>query len=130
MVLFYLCNAMPLTLNQFLFLVITIAVIILVTFLVIFLVQLRKTAREGEETLKELRQLALHLQQTSRKINTKIDDVSDIVEASRKTAISLSEIALFLSTKIIKPSSKYWPFLFPIVRLGWRQFRKKKTKGG
>lgn len=121
---------MPLTLNQFLFLVMAIAVVILVTFLVIFLVQLRKTAKEGEETLKELRQLALHLQQTNRKINTKIDEFSEIVEASRKTAISLSEVALFLSTKIIRPSSKYWPFLFPLVRMAWRQFRKKKSKGG
>jgi len=121
---------MPLTLNQFLFLVITIAVVILVTFLIIFLVQLRKTAREGEETLKEIRQMALRLQQTNRKINTKIDDVSDIIAASRKTAVSLSEVAWFLSTKIIRPSSKYWPFLFPLFRMGWRQFRKKKTKGG
>ncbi len=121
---------MPLTLNQFLFLVIAVAVVVLVTFLVIFLVQVRKTAKEGEETLRELRQLALHLQQTNRKINTKIDEVSDIVDASRKTAVGLSEVALFLSTRIIKPSSKYWPFLIPLVRMGWRQFRKKKTKGG
>jgi len=121
---------MPLTLNQFLFLVIAIAFVVLVTFLVISLVQFRRTAKEGEETLRELRQLALHLEQTNRKISTKIDDVSDIVEASRKTAIGLSEVALFLSTRIIKPSSKYWPFLFPLIRMGWRQFRKKKKKGG
>ena len=121
---------MSLTLNQFLLLAITLAVVVAVTFLVTLIVQFRKTAKEGEDTLKEIRQMALRLQQTNRKINTKIDDVADIVAASRKTAVSLSELAWFLSTKIIRPSSRYWPFLFPLVRMGWRQFRKKKTKGG
>ena len=119
---------MSLTLNQFLLLILTFAAVIAVTFLVILFVQLRRTAKEGEKTLRELRDLALHLRETNRKINAKIDDVADIVDASRKTALSLSEIALFLSSKVIKPSSKYWPVLFPLIRLGWRQFRKKKHK--
>ena len=119
---------MSLTLSQFLLLVITIAVVIGVTLLATLFIQLRKTAKEGEETLRELRGLILNLKDTSRKINTRIDDAGEIVEASKKTAASLAEIAFFMSTKIIRPSSKYWPFIFPLIRLGWRQIKRKKQK--
>jgi len=119
---------MSLTLNQFLLLVITIAAVVAVTFLVTLFVQLRKTAKQGEETLRELRSLVQNLKETNIKVNNKIDDLGEIVEASKNTVVSLSEIAFFLSTKIIKPSSKYWPFLFPFIRLGWRHLRKKKQK--
>ena len=119
---------MSLTLNQFLLLVITIAAVIGVTLLATLFIQLRKTAKEGEETLRELRGLILNLKDTSRKINTRIDDAGEIVEASKKTAVSLAEIAFFMSTKIIRPSSKYWPFIFPLIRLGWRQIKRKKQK--
>lgn len=121
---------MSLTINQFLLLVITIAIVAAVTFLITFLAQLRKTAKEGEETLKELRDFVQNINNTNRKLNEKIDDVAEIVEASRNTAVSLSEIAWFLTTKIIKPSSKYWPFIYPLIRLSWRQLRKKKRKEG
>ncbi|MFQ6107949.1 MAG: hypothetical protein ACE5L7_00155 [Candidatus Aminicenantales bacterium] len=121
---------MSLTLNQFLLLVLTLAAVVVVTMLAMLFFQLRKTAKEGELTLKELRDLLLSLKQTNRKINSRIDEVGEIVEASKKTAVSLSEIAFFLSTKVVKPSSKYWPFLFPLIRLGWRQIRKKKRKEG
>lgn len=119
---------MSLTLNQFLLLVITIAAVVAVTFLVTLFVQLRKTAKQGEETLRELRALVQNLKETNIKVNNKIDDLGEIVDASKNTVVSLSEIAFFLSTKIIKPSSKYWPFLFPFIRLGWRHLRKKKQK--
>ena len=119
---------MPLTLNQFLLLVITIAAVIAVTFLVILFIQLRKTAREAEMTLIEIRTLVDNLKETSLRIQTKIDDVSEFVEASKKTAISISEIAWFLTTKILRPSSKYWPFLFPLIRMSWRHFKKRKEE--
>jgi len=119
---------MPLTLNQFLLLVITIAVVIAITFLVILFIQLRKTAREAEMTLIEVRALVDNLKETSLSIRTKIDDVGEFVEASKKTAISTSEIAWFLTTKILRPSSKYWPLLFPLIRLGWRQLKKRKEE--
>lgn len=119
---------MPLTLNQFLLLVITIAVVIAVTFLIILSIQLRKAAREAEMTLIEARALIDNLKETSLSVRTKIDDVSELVEASKKTAISISEIAWFLTTKILRPSSKYWPLLFPLIRLGWRQLKKRKEE--
>ena len=101
---------MPLTLNQFLLLVITIAVVVAVTFLVNLLRQLRKTAREAEETLIEVKMLVGETRETSRLLQSKIEDVGELVQASKKTAASVSEIAWFVTTKILRPSSKYWPF--------------------
>ena len=119
---------MPLTLNQFLLLIITIAVVIAVTFLVNLLRQLRKTAREAEKTLVEVKMLAGETRETSRILQSRIEDVGELVQASKKTAVSVSEIAWFATTKILRPSSKYWPFLFPLMRLGWRQAKKFKEE--
>jgi hypothetical protein len=117
---------MPLTLNQFLFLVITFAVVVAVTFLVLFLIQLRKTAIEGEKTLIEIRELVKDLRETERKVNTAVDDLGETIQTSKKTVANLSEITLFLTTKVIRPASKYWPVLFPLLRFGWQQLKKKK----
>jgi predicted PurR-regulated permease PerM len=117
---------MSLTLNQFLFLVITIAVVVAVTYLVMLLTQLKKTAKEGERTLFELNALVKRLQDTSEKINVKMDDVDEIVTATKKTAMGFAEASTFLVTKIIRPYSRYWPFLFPLMRLGLRVLKKKK----
>jgi len=119
---------MPLTLNQFLLLVITIAVVVAVTFLVNLLRQLRKTAREAEKTLIEVKMLVEETRETSRILQSRIEDVGELVQASKKTAMSVSEIAWFVTTKILRPSSKYWPFLFPLMRLGWRQAKKFKEE--
>jgi len=119
---------MPLTLNQFLFLVITICIVVFVTFLVTLIVQLRKTAREGEETLVEIRDLVGNLKEIGQKVNTKIDDLIPVLEATKKTVSRISDVSWFLSMKVIKPSSKYWPILFPLLRLGWRQMKKKRKK--
>jgi hypothetical protein len=117
---------MSLTLNQFLFLVLTIAAVVTVTYLVMLLIQLKKTAKEGERTLFEINALVKRLQDTSEKINVKMDDVDEIVTATKKTAIGLAEVSTFMVTRIIRPSSRYWPFLFPLMRLGLRVFKKKK----
>lgn len=117
---------MPLTLNQFLLLVITIAVVVAVTFLVSLMRQLRKTAREAEETLAEIRMLSEETRETGRLLQVKIEDAGEMVHASKKIAVNLSEITWFMIAKILRPSSKYWPFLFPLIRLGWRQAKKFK----
>jgi hypothetical protein len=119
---------MALTLNQFLLLVLTIAAVVAVTYLVIFLHQMRKTAREGSAALMEIRELAKNLNETNRKINQELDDVGEFIDASKKTAVNLSEAAFFVTTKIVKPGSKYMPFLFPLIRFGWRLLKKKKKK--
>jgi predicted PurR-regulated permease PerM len=117
---------MPLTLSQFLLLVLTIAAVVAVTFLVNLFIQLKKTSREGQETLVEIRSLAENLNEITRKIDDKIDDVSEVVEAAKKTAGSLSEIAVFAAVKVIRPASRFWPFLVPFIRMGWRLWKKKK----
>ncbi len=119
---------MSLTLNQFLFLAITIAVVVAVTFLVSLIIQLRSTAKEGGKTLKEIRELARNLTETDKKVNEKMDDLRVTLEAAKKSAVGISEIVGFTTAKIIRPSSKYWPLLFPVLRFGWRQIRKKKRK--
>ena len=119
---------MPLTLDQFLWLVITIAVVVAVTFLVNLLRQLRKTAQEAEKTMIEVKMLVLEARETSRSIQSKLDDVGELVQASKKTALNISEIAWFVTTKLLRPRSKYWPFLFPLMRLGWRQAKKFKEE--
>jgi hypothetical protein len=126
--LFYLFIAMPLTLNQFLWLVLTIGAVIAVTFLVRLMIQLRRTAREAEATLVEIRALTEELKKTSLGVQSKLDDVGELVQASKKTAVSISEIAWFLTVKVLRPSSKYWPLLFPLIRLGWRQAKKSRRK--
>jgi len=119
---------MSLTLNQFLFLVITIAVVVFVTFLVTLILQLRRTAKEGENTLVEVRELVRNLSETDKKLKEKMDDISLAIEATKKTALGLSEITWFLTSKVVRPSSKYWPLLFPILRFGWRQIKKKRKE--
>jgi uncharacterized protein YoxC len=119
---------MPLTLNQFLWLVITIAVVVAVTFLVNLLRQLRRTAQEAEKTLIEVKMLVLEARETSRSVQSKLEDVGELVQASKRTAVSISEIAWFVTTKLLRPRSKYWPFLFPLMRLGWRQAKKFKEE--
>ena len=119
---------MSLTLNQFLFLVITIIIVVAGTFLVTLIAQLRKTAKEAEKTLKELRGLAENLKETDKKVKEKMDDLSVTLAAAKKSAIGISEIVGFITAKIIRPSSKDWPMLFPILRFGWRPIKKKKRK--
>jgi hypothetical protein len=119
---------MPLTLNQFLWLVITIAVVVAVTFLVSLLRQLRKTAQEAEKTMIEVKMLVGEARETSRSVQVKLEEVGELIHASKKTALNISEIAWFVTTKILRPRSKYWPFLFPLMRLGWRQAKKLKEE--
>lgn len=77
---------MSLTLNQFLFLVITVAAVVAATFLITLFVQFRKTAKEGEKTLVELRKLINNLKETEQKVNAKIDDLGDVFKATKKNS--------------------------------------------
>ena len=92
---------MQLTLNEFLFAVITLAVVVAVTFLVLLLIRLRKTAKEGEETLVEIRSLVRSLNETSQKVQNKIDAADDTLQTAKKTAAQLMEITWFLTTRIV-----------------------------
>jgi predicted PurR-regulated permease PerM len=117
---------MTLTLNQFLFLVITLSVVVAVTFLVTLFIQLRRTAKKGEETLVEIRSLVKNLSETSQKVSERLDDVEHTIDYLKKTASRFSEIGWFLTTRFTKPSARYWPILYPLLRFGWRQWKKRK----
>jgi len=119
---------MSLTLSQFLFLVLTIAAVVAVTYLVLFLSQLRKTAQEGEKTLREVRTLAGNLNLISQDVTQKLEDLNEAVEAARKAAMNVSDASRFFSRRVMRPSTRYWPFVVPLLRLVWRQWRKKKEE--
>jgi hypothetical protein len=106
--------------------VITICVVISVAFLIALIVQLRKTAKEGEETLVEIRDLIENLRETDKKVNEKIDDLTPVIEATKTTVARISDIAWLFTARVFKPSSKYWPYIVPILRLGWRHMKKKR----
>ncbi len=119
---------MLLTLNQVLFIIITVAFVVAIVFLVLFLIQLRKTALEGQRTLTELRELAESLKGIEKKVNARIDDVGEIIKDTRKTVAGLSEATFFLTTKLVRPASRLWPIVYPLVRLGWQHLKKRKEK--
>jgi hypothetical protein len=119
---------MPLTLNQVLFLVLTFAVVILVIYLVRLLAQIRRTAAEGEKTLAELGILAKHLTELDLVVKEKVEDLGQTLEASKRAAVNVAQASSLISSKFIRPSSKFLPFALPVARFVWRQLKKKKEK--
>lgn len=119
---------MPLTLNQVLGIILTVAAVVAVTFLALFLNQLRRTAREGERTLVKAQETMDGLKVIEAKINSNLDNVGEVLATSKKAVSGLSEIAFFVTSKVIRPTARYWPFLFPLVRLGLQQLKKRKEK--
>lgn len=119
---------MPLTLNQFLLLVLTFAAVIFVIFLVLFIAQLRRTAAEGERTLAEVRKLIENLNDLEKDIQARLKDLGQIMEASKKTVLNFSEASFFLATRVMRPAARYWPFIHPLITFLWRHFRKRKEK--
>ncbi len=119
---------MALNLNQVLFLILTIAAVVVAVFLVRFLIQLRRTAGEGERTLAEMRRLAENLNELDLVVKAKVEDLGRLVEASRNTAVNLSEASMFLTTRLLRPAAKYWPLVYPLLTFFWRRIRKKKEK--
>jgi len=119
---------MSLTLSQVLSIVLTVAAVVGVTVLSLFLLQLRRTAREGEKTLIKAQETMDGLQAIEAKINANLDNVGEVLATSKKAVSGISEITLFLTSKIIRPSARYWPFLFPLLRFGLQQMKKRKEK--
>lgn len=119
---------MTLTLNQVLWIILTVAAVVAVIFLTLFLNQLRRTAREGEKTLAKAQEMMDGLKEIEAKVNASLDNVGEVLSTSKKAMTGLSEITFFITSKVIRPSAKYWPFLFPLVRLGLQQMKKRKEK--
>ena len=119
---------MILTLNQVLGIILTMAAVVAVTFLSLFLNQFRRTAREGQKTLAKAQEMMDGLKEIEAKVNASLDIVGEVLVTSKKAVTRLSEISFFLTSKVIRPSAKYWPFLFPLLRLGLQQMKKRKEK--
>jgi hypothetical protein len=119
---------MPLTLNQFLFLVLTFAAVVVAVYLIRFLGQLRRVAEEGEKTMVEVRKLAENLNELDGMVKDKLISLGELMEASKRTAVNLSEASFFLTSKVLRPSSKFWTVMVPVISFIWRQFKKRKEK--
>ena len=119
---------MSLTLNQFLLLVLTFAAVVVAVYLVRFLAQLRRVTEEGEKTMVEVRKLAENLNELDGMVKDRIVSLGELMEASKRTAVNLSEASFFLTTKVLRPSSRFWPVMLPLITFFWKQFRKRKEK--
>jgi len=119
---------MLLTLNQVLFIILTVAAVVAVAYLVMFLSQLRRTAREGERTLIKAQEALDGIKELEAKLNANLDQVGEIVAHSRKAVAGISDLSLFLTTRILKPSVRFWPLLIPLIRYGWQLAKKRKEK--
>lgn len=119
---------MPLTLNQILGIILTLAAVVAVVFLVLFLNQLRKTAREGEKTLVKAQETMDGLQVIEAKINSSLDNVGEVLATSKRAVSGLSGITHFLTSGVIRPSARFWPLIVPLLSFGLRQLKKKKEK--
>jgi competence protein ComGC len=119
---------MQITLNQALWLVLTVAAVVALAFLARLFLQLSRTAREAQKAMVEATALLHNLQETERKVSLAVEDLAGTIQATRKMTESASRIAMFVTAKVIRPSSKWWPFLFPLLRMGWQKFKKRKEK--
>jgi Tfp pilus assembly protein PilX len=119
---------MPLTLNQFLFLVLVIVAVVAVVFLVMLLLQLRRTAAEAEKTLAEFRDAARGLQALELSVKERLDDVGQVVEFSKKAVNAISQATAFVGSRAVKPAAMIWPILLPIVQSIWRHRKSRKEE--
>jgi len=119
---------MTLTLNQFLFLILTLAAVVAVVFIVMLLIQLRRTALEAQKAMAEFHELARGLQTLQSSIQERVDDLGRIVDASKKAAGFVSQAGQFLSGGALKPASKIWPVLIPIAGFLFRRWKSRKEE--
>src|SRR5512136_2134599 len=109
---------MMLTLNQVLWIILTVAAVVVMVFLAMFLNQARKAAREAEATMAKARGAIDELQVIEAKINASLDNVGQVLAVSKKAVSGLTEATSFLSSRVIKPSMKFWPLLaLPLLRV-------------
>jgi hypothetical protein len=119
---------MLLTLNQILWIILTLAAVVAIIFLVLFLIQLRKTAREGELTLIEVRELVKDLRETEHKIDASVTEIGEVIRVSSKTIGSLSAITGYVTTGLMRSTLKAWAFALPALRWSWQRLKKRKEK--
>jgi len=119
---------MALTLNQFLFLVITLAVVVAIVFLITLLIQLRRTAAEAEKALAEFREAARNLNALQATVQQRLDDVGRIVDTAKKAAQTVSQTAQMFGSRISKPAARLWPLIVPVVGFLVRRWKSRKEE--
>lgn len=119
---------MPLTLNQFLLLVLTLVAVVVAVYLIRVLAKLGSVAEEAEKTMGEVRELVKNLNELNGVVKDRLVNIGEFMEASKRTAVNLSEASFFLTTRVLRPSSKFLPLMLPLASFFWKQFRKRKEK--
>jgi hypothetical protein len=76
----------------------------------------------------EVRKLVENLNELDGIIKDRLINLGEFMEASKRTAVNLSEASFFLTTRILRPSSKFWPVIFPLASFFWKHLRKRKEK--
>jgi formate-dependent nitrite reductase membrane component NrfD len=117
---------MSLTLNQVLWIILTVAALVAVTYLVLFLNQARKTAREGEKALVKAQETMDELKVIEAKINISLDNVGQVLATSKRAVAGFSGITNYLTSSIIRPTARFWPLLLPLLSFGLRKMKKKR----
>jgi len=117
---------MSLTLNQVLLIILTVSAVVAVIFLVQFLIQLRKTAREGEKTLIKAQEAMDELKVIEAKINVSLDNAGEVLATSKRVVAGISGVTSFLTSSVIRPKARFWPIIFPLLSLGLRKMKKKR----
>jgi len=119
---------MPLTLNQVLFLIITVAVVIAVFYLVRLFAQLRRTAIEGEKALTQIAELARNLQELDQVVKMQVEELGKTLSASKRAVVNVAEVSSLITSRFIRPSFTYLPFILPVAQFLWRQIGKRKKE--
>ena len=119
---------MTLTLNQVLFLILTVAAVVAIVQLFLLFTQLRRTAIEGEKALGEIAELARHLKDLDLVIKEQVEELAKTIAASKKAAVNVAEASSLITSKFVRPGSKYLPLLLPVAQFVWRRFGKKKKE--
>jgi len=119
---------MLLTFNQVLYLLLTVAAVVVAVVLAMFLLQLRRTAREAEKSFQEMQIVLNKFEKIEDKLEQRLEEAGEIVSSAKKAVSGLGQLSLFLTTNVIRPSSKFWPVLFPLLRFGWQLMKKRKEK--
>jgi hypothetical protein len=117
---------MPLTLNQSLFLILTVTAIVVAVYLVRLFIQLRRTAAEGEQALAEFRELTKKLSELDLVVKQRVEELGTTLEASRRAATGLAQASYLLTTKALSPSSKVLFLALPVARFVMRYWQKRK----
>jgi hypothetical protein len=119
---------MSLTLNQALFLIMTVAAVVVAVYLVRLFTQLRRTAAEGEKALAEFGKLARQLQELDLVVKHQVEELGQTLTASKKAATHIAEASALITTKFVRPPFKYLPLILPVARFVWRQVGKRKKE--